>query len=510
MGRTDSTARKVGELAVAILEDQQAIADTGVPGLDEILGGGLLQNRLYLLEGDPGAGKTTLALQFLLAGIRRGESCMFVALSETEDELRATAASHGWSMDGIEILCISPTDSSLKSDSRYTMYHPSEVELTETTRAVLAEAERINPARLVFDSLAELRLLAENQLRYRRQVLALKQFFARQQTTVIFIIDRTGDNAEMELQSIAHGVIALERTTSEYGAMRRRLQVIKQRGRNFQGGYHDLQIVRGGVRIFPRLVAPEHGKSYPRGAMASGVAALDVLLGGGLTNGTSTLVLGASGTGKSALASRYAVAAAQRGENAAMYLFDESLPTFLQRSEGLGMDIRPLVDAGRIKPGQVDPAALSPGEFAHTVRRSLEENDVRLVVIDSLNGYLNAMPDERFLTLHLHELLNYLGNKGVTTLLLMAQHGLLGDNLHGPVDASYLADTVLLLRYFEARGEVRRAISVIKKRTGRHERTIRELSFDGGVNVGEPLREFQGVLGGAPQFTGSDFPRSRT
>ena len=480
------------------------LAETGIDGLDAILGGGLLRHRLYLLGGDPGTGKTTIALQFLLEGVRRGERCMFVALSESEEELSATAESHGWSLEGIDVLSITATESSLMPDSRYTMYHPSEVELAETTKAVLAEAERVQPSRLVFDSLAELRLLAENQLRYRRQVLALKQFFARQRCTVLFIIDRTGDNAEMELQSIAHGVISLERTSSDYGSAKRRLHVVKQRGREFQAGYHDLKIRRGGVAVFPRLVASEHSNGYARESVTSGLESLDALLGGGLAKGTSTLVLGASGTGKSALASQYAAATAKHGGHAAIYLFDESIVTFLERSTSLGLEIRPLLESGKLAIRQVDPAALSPGEFAHVVKRGVEQDGAELVVIDSLTGYLNAMPDERFLTLHLHELLSFLGNKGVTTLLLMAQHGLVGQVLQGPVDTSYLADTVLLLRYFEAMGEVRRAISVMKKRTGRHERTIRELHFDNGVSVGEPLREFQGVLTGLPQFVGSE------
>lgn len=486
----------------------ESLVETGVTGLDEVLGGGLLQNRLYLVGGDPGSGKTTIALQFLLAGMRRGERCMFVALSETREELEASAASHGWSLDGIEILSITPTESNLTPDSRYTMYHPSEVELTETTKAVLAEAERIKPTRLVFDSLAELRLLAENQLRYRRQVLAPKQFFARQRCTVLFITDRSGGGDEMELQSIAHGVISVERNSSDYGAMKRRLQVIKQRGRDFQGGYHDLKIRRGGLQIYPRLVAAEHGEEYPRQSVPSGLEPLDALLGGGLAKGTSTLVIGATGTGKSALSTQYAAAAAERGEHPAIYLFDESIATFQERSTGLGIDVRPLVESGRMTLRQVDPGAMSAGEFAHIVRCAVEEDEAGLVVLDSLNGYLNAMPSERYLTLHLHELLSYLGNKGVTTLLLMAQHGMVGSVVEGPVDASYLADTVLLLRYFEATGEVRRAISVIKKRTGRHERTIRELRFQDGLAVGEPLREFQGVLSGSPSFVGSELGRS--
>lgn len=478
------------------------LAETGVIGLDEILCGGLVSNRLYLIGGDPGSGKTTIALQFLLSGVRRGERCMFVALSETEEELHATAASHGWSLDHIEILSISPTEATLALDSRYTMYHPSEVELAETTKAVLAESERVKPDRLVFDSLSELRLLAENPLRYRRQVLAMKQFFARQNCTVLFITDRTSDNSDMELQSIAHGVIAVERRSSEYGAMRRRLQIVKQRGRAFIGGYHDLVIQRGGIQVFPRLVASEHRRAGVRETVSSGLEALDALLGGGMTRGTSTLMLGAAGTGKSAIATQYALTAARRGEPASLFLFDESIATCLERSSGLGMELEPHLQSGLIRMRQVDPAELTPGEFAHIVKRTVEEDRTRMIVIDSLNGYLNAMPNERFLTLHLHELLAYLGQQGVTTLMLMAQHGLVGSTMQVPVDASYLADTVLLLRYFEARGEVRQAISVIKKRSGRHERAIRELQFGNGLAIGEPLREFQGVLSGTPEYVG--------
>ncbi|WP_164103876.1 ATPase domain-containing protein [Candidatus Laterigemmans baculatus] len=482
--------------------DDPELAETGVAGLDDILRGGLVRNRLYLIGGDPGAGKTTIALQFLIQGARLGQRCLFVALSETEEELHATAASHGWSLEGIDILSISPTEANLTLDSRYTMYHPSEVELAETTKSVLAEAERIKPDRLVFDSLSELRLLAENPLRYRRQVLAMKQFFAHQQCTVLFITDRTGEKADLELQSIAHGVIAVERQSSDYGVMRRRLQIVKQRGRAFRGGYHDLTIHRGGVQVFPRLVAAEHRTAVPRDHVLSGLQSLDALLGGGISRGTSTLMLGAAGTGKSTLASQYAVAAAERGERSTLFLFDESLSTFFERSAALGLDVERYGDEGWIQFRQVDPAELTPGEFAHIVRLAVEKDDSRFIVIDSLNGYLNAMPQERFLTLHLHELLAYLGQKGVTTLMLMAQHGLFGATMKVPVDASYLADTVLLLRYFEALGEVRQAISVIKKRTGRHERTIRELRFGERLTIGEPLREFHGVLNGTPDFVG--------
>jgi circadian clock protein KaiC len=488
---------------------EKPLVRTGTEGLDDILHGGLAPNRLYLVEGTPGSGKTTLSLQFLLEGVKRGERCLFVTLSESEEELRATALSHGWSLEGIAILEIIASEESLKPDSRYTMFHPSEVELGETTKKVLAEVERTKPARLALDSLSELRLLAQNPLRYRRQILALKQFFSRQRCTVLIVDDQTGTERDEHLHSIAHGVISLERQTPEYGTMRRRLQVAKMRGRAFREGYHDFVIRRGGVEVYPRLVAAEHRTSYPREAVKSGLERLDALLGGGLAKGTSTLVIGPAGTGKSTLASQYAVTAAAKGEHAAIYLFDESMAIFLERSAGLGMDMGPLMESGRLSVQQVDPAELSPGEFAQLVRRAVGQDKNRLVVIDSLNGYLNAMPSEQFLTLHLHELLTYLGQQGVTTLLLLAQHGLVGSGLEGPVDASYLADTVLLLRYFEAAGELRQAISVIKKRTGKHERTIRELRFgDKGITIGEPLREFQGIMTGSPQFVGKATERA--
>lgn len=474
---------------------------TGIGGLDMVLNGGLIPNRLYLVEGEPGSGKTTLALQFLLEGMRRGEACLFVTLSESKSELQTSAESHGWNLDGIHILEIMASENSLAPDTRYTMYHPSEVELGETIKTVLTEAERIKPTRLVFDSLSELRLLAENPLRYRRQILAFKQYFSRRQSTVLLIDDKTSAERDMHLHSLAHGVISLDRLTVEYGTMRRRLRIRKLRGLAFREGYHDFVIRRGGIELFPRLVAAEHRITYTRQDIKSGIAQLDMLVGGGLARGTSTLIMGAAGTGKSSLATQYAYEAAMRGEHAAIYLFDEATTTFLERSAGLGMDIESLVETGRITIQQVDPAELAPGEFAHTVRRAVEHNKATVVVIDSLNGYLNAMPSDRFLILHMHELLTYLGQQGVTTLLLMAQNGIIGD-MRTPVDASYLADTVLLLRYFEAYGEIRRAISVLKKRTGRHERAIRELNLDDGFMVGEPLRDFQGVLSGLPIHLG--------
>lgn len=475
---------------------------TGISGLDDVLAGGLMPNRLYLIEGDPGAGKTTLALQFLLEGMQRGERCMFVTLSETEEELRASAASHGWDLGDINILEIIPSEDSLMPDARYTMFHPSEVELSETIKEVLAEAERVRPSRLVFDSLSELRLLAENPLRYRRQILAFKQYFARRQSTVLLIDDRTSEERDMHLHSLAHGVITLERQTAEYGTMRRRLQVRKFRGTAFREGYHDYIIRRGGIQLFPRLVAAEHRNEHTTVAITSGLDTLDTLLGGGLAKGTSTLIMGAAGTGKSSLATQYAYTAAMQGQHAAVFLFDESINTFIHRSTALGMDLDGMMDTGHFSVQQVDPAELAPGEFIHAVRHAVEVNKSSIVVIDSLNGYLNAMPSDHFLTLHMRELLSYLGQRGVTTLLLMTQYGVFGES-RTPVDASYLADTVLLLRYFESFGEVRQAISVIKKRTGRHEKAIRELRLDNGIIVGQPLNNYQGVFNGSPQFVGN-------
>lgn len=488
----------------------QPVVDTGVDGLDAILHGGLVKNRMYLVEGDPGCGKTTLGLQYLLAGVRNGESSMLVALSETAEELQAIATEHGFSLDGINVFELRPSEESLSVDARYTMFHPSEVELSETTKTLLTEAERIKPVRLVFDSLSELRLLAQNPLRYRRQILALKEFFLRRNCTVLLLDDKTGGEGDMQLRSMVHGVISLERRSPEYGVSRRRLQIIKIRGWAFSEGYHDFLIKRGGLEVFPRLIAAEHESNIKRDTIESGLPPLDSLLGGGLTRGTSTLITGPAGSGKSSIAAHYAVSSAKRGECASMFVFDESVATLTERCAGLGCDIRPLVKTGQLRLHQIDPAQMTAGQFSHVVRMEAEQYNAKLVVIDSLNGYLHSMPSEKLLEVHLHELLTYLGKKGVTTLLIMAQHGLVAASMEAPVDTSYLADAVILIRYFEAAGEVRQAISVIKRRTGRHEHTIRELRLtSSGITIGEPLREFEGVLTGIPSYVGASLRKMK-
>jgi circadian clock protein KaiC len=428
-----------------------------------------------------------------------------VTLSETEEELRAAALSHGWRLDGVTIKQIAPSGENLQPGPQYTMFHPSEVELGETVRVVLSEVERIKPVRIVIDSLSELRLLAGNPLRYRRQILVLKQFFAGQQSTVVLLDDLTAADHDLQVQSIAHGVLHLEQTASDFGSERRRLRIVKYRGRQYRAGYHDFLIRRGGLQVFPRLVAAEHRQARDHRRMPSGLASLDTLLGGGIDGGTSTLIVGAAGSGKSTLAALFMAAAADRREHSAMFLFDESVQTLLTRCQGLGIPLERHVESGCVTLQPVDPAELSPGEFVHSVREAVEKTGVRIVVIDSLNGYLNAMPDERFLSMQLHELLSYLGQQGVATMIIGAHQGLIGAQMTTPLDASYLADAVLLLRYFEAQGEVRQAISVMKKRGGEHERTIREFRLaEGAIHVGEPLRRFRGVLTGVPQYDGGD------
>jgi circadian clock protein KaiC len=475
------------------------LAGTGIEGLDDILAGGFTRGRLYLIEGVPGSGKTTLALQFLLEGARRGESVLYVTLSETVDELASVISAHGWSADGMAIRELAPSESNLLPDETYTMFHPSEVELSETTKKVLADVERLSPARVVFDSLSELRLLAGNPLRYRRQILALKQFFNGRNCTVLVLDDMTSSTNDLQVQSIAHGVVRLEQVYPEYGAERRRLIVLKYRGVRFRGGFHDFRIKRGGLEVYPRLVAAEHRTSASFDRIASGIPEFDQLIGGGIERGSSTLIIGAAGTGKSSLASQLVSAAADNGLRAAMFIFDESLPMLLSRATGLGINLPKHVESGQVAVRQIDPAELSPGEMVFSIRQAVEKEQAAIVVLDSLNGYLNAMPEERFLMIQLHELLMYLGQAGVATILIGAHQGLIGANMTSPVDTSYLADAVILMRYFENGGQIRQAISVIKKRGGAHERTIREFKLDAGrIGVGPALTNFRGILTGVP------------
>jgi circadian clock protein KaiC len=475
------------------------LLQTGVSGLDDVLGGGFAADRLYLLEGSPGAGKTTVAMQFLREGAARGEAVLYVTLSESAQELWAVARSHGWDLAGVQVRELLPPEEALQPDEQYTVFHPSEVELNQTTLKVLSDVDLIKPRRVVFDSLSELRLLAGSSLRYRRQILALKQFFAGRQCTVLLLDDMTAMEHDLQVQSIAHAVLRLEQLHSDYGATRRRLMVTKYRGQAYRDGFHDYKIARGGLVVFPRLVASEHTAPLTQTKLPSGLSALDELLGGGIERGTSTLLVGTPGTGKSTFAVQFAVAAARRGECASIFIFDESLATLRTRCAGMGMDLDPHLDSGRIVVRQVDPAELSPGEFVHEMRREVTLRGVSVIVIDSLNGYLNAMPDERFLIVHLHELLTYLGQAGVATLLVGAHSGLIGSQMQAPVDASYLADAVVLLRYYEAEGEVRQAVSVVKKRGGSHERTIRGFTLgEHGIDIGPPLRNYRGILTGVP------------
>jgi circadian clock protein KaiC len=472
---------------------------SGIEGLDDILVGGFTPNRMYLCEGVPGSGKTTLAMQFLAAGAANGESVLYVTLSESEEELREIAVSHGWDLKGIQLRELIPSERSLEPDDQYTVFHPSEVELTETTMHILQDVEQLKPRRVVFDSLSELRLLAGNALRYRRQILALKQFFAGRKCTVLLLDDLTGTDRDLQVQSIAHGVLALEQMTPEYGSDRRRLRVVKYRGKTFRGGYHDYAIRTGGLEVFPRLVAAEHRGKHDNARISGGVPALDSLLGGGLEMGSSTLIVGAPGTGKSTLSAQFVVSGAERGLKAAMFIFDESVATLLARTAGIGIDLEKHVQAGTVSVQPVDPAELSPGEFAHALRRAVERDGARIVVIDSLNGYLNSTPEDRFLTIQLHEILSYLAQRGVATLIVGAHQGIIGGTMKTPVDTSYLADAVILLRFYEAHGEVRQAISIVKKRGGAHERTIRDFKLTAqGVQIGDPLRRFRGVLTGVP------------
>ncbi len=477
---------------------------TGVWGLDNVLSGGLSRGSIFLLEGEPGSGKTTVALQYLLAGAAAGEKGLYITLSETESELRAGAGSHGWNLDQhIVVRELIPADSLLAGDQHQTLLYASDLELGETAQQIFAAVEQVQPTRLVIDSLSEIRLLAQSSLRYRRQILTIKHHFARRNITVLMLDDLTSEANDKTVHSIAHGVVQLQQHAPDYGAERRRMRILKYRGTRYRGGYHDVTITTGGVNVFPRLVASEHRTKFARDAISTGIKPFDDLLGGGIDAGSSTLIIGPAGTGKSLIAITFALAAVKRGEKAALFIFDEELGLLFDRMVGLGIDLEGASNRGELRIEQIDAAELSPGEFSHRVRRIVDEHAIKTVIIDSLNGYQAAMPAENSLILHIHELLQYLNRQGAATFLTMAQHGLVGQ-MTAPIDVTYLADSVLLLRYFEALGSVRRAMSCIKKRTGSHETSIREYHIGrGGLRVDAPLTEFQGVLSGVPNVSSS-------
>lgn len=487
--------------------DEATTVKTGILGLDDVLSGGFSRGHLFLLEGEPGTGKTTVALQFLIEGAKNGERSLYITLSESEQELREGAASHGWIIDdGIEIFELNPPANFLEEGQTQTLLHSADLELGESIKQVLDAVQRVNPRRVVLDSLSEIRLLAQSSLRYRRQLLAMKHHFAQHDATVLLLDDLTSEPGDKTVHSIAHGVVRLEELAPSYGGERRRLRVRKYRGRKYSGGYHDFTITTGGINVFPRLVAADHRRVLTRTQLSTGIAEFNSLLGGGIESGSSTLILGPAGTGKSLIALNFIEAARARGEKTALFAFDEELGLLVDRMKGLGIDLEAAQAEGRLKIEQIDAAELSPGEFAHQVRNSVDKEQIKTVIIDSLNGYQASMPEEDSLILHIHELLQYLNRQGATTFMTVAQHGLVGD-MQSPVDVTYLADTVILLRYFEAMGHVRRAISVIKKRTGFHETSIREFCISNkGLTLGAPLEAFQGVLRGIPTFSGEGKP----
>lgn len=477
---------------------------TGIAGFDELLGGGLPKGHIYLVEGESGAGKTTLGLQFLREGRRHDEPTLWVSLSETEHELREIAGSHGWSLEGVELCNPVTAKRDALPDEQYSFFSPADVELEDIRAAIVEAVERIKPTRVVFDPFSDIRHLARDVLRYRRYVLYLREFFSNRRCTVLLMQETTRETAgDLQAQALVHGYVTMHQDSPEYGGQRRRLRIHKMRGIQFRDGYHDFVIEPGGIDLFPRLKAGEHEADGPEEVLVSGVEALDRLLGGGVERGSSLLIMGTAGIGKSTLAAQYVATQAAQGEKSAIFTFDETTRTYRARSRKLGMNLDQGIDAGLVTLRQIDSAEVSPGQFSHMVMRAVDNQDVRLVVIDSISGYLSAMPEERFLFTHLHELLTYLAHRNVVTILTLAQHGLLGERVESPADISYLADSVVLVRYFEAFGAIRRAISVVKKRTGRHEALVRELMItDSGVQIGEPLRDFSGVLSGRPEFTG--------
>lgn len=491
-----------------MLLETPAPLSTGNEGLDLILKGGLPRNRLYLVEGTPGAGKTTMGLQFLLNGVAAGESVLYITLSETSEELESVARSHGWDLAGIELFELSATEEIFGSGGEQSILHPWEAELGDTIKLIQGRVEALKPRRLVFDSLSEMRLLAQDPLRYRRQVLALKQYFAGRDITVLLVDDLTAANGERDnhLHSICHGVITLERLTLDFGAARRRLQIQKLRGIDFIAGFHDFVISKGGLEVFPRMVAARHHVDFKLESVASGILELDNLLVGGPLRGTSTLITGPAGSGKTTVALAYLAAACERGENCAIFEFDERIGTLLNRAESMGIPLKRYLANGQLIVEQIDPAEISPGEFAWRVRNQVETRGSRMIVVDSLNGYLAAMPQEQQLILQIHEMLSYLSQLGVVTFLINPQHGLVG-SMSTNLNISYVADTVILIRFFEAQGRLRKAISILKHRGGAHEDSIRELRIDQrGLRVGEPLVDFSGVLTGTPEYHGAGAP----
>ena len=491
--------RRIGASVSKTRPTESSKVATGISGLDDILGGGLPARRLYLIQGQPGSGKTTLALQFLLTGARAGEKVLYISLSETREEVEEVARSHGWSLDGVEIVEMSAIEKQLELSEQNTLFRASEIELTETTNLLLEAVDKVRPTRCAFDSLSELRLLSHDALRYRRQILSFKQYFAGRNCTTLLLDDSSSEGTHSHVLSLAHGVLILQQLAPEYGAARRRLTVQKIRGATYRGGYHDYVIQTGGIQIFPRLVAAEHHRHFTNENLGSGLPGLDALLGGGLPRGTSTLFSGPPGSGKSNVALAYAMAAARQGDKVAIYTFDESLPVLFARAAGLNFGLEQRVEDGMVSVTQIDPAELSPGELTTRIRRAVEEEGARVVYIDSLNGYLHSMGEERYVNLQLHELITYLNQQGVVTMIVIAPSGMMGAQMHGPIDVTYLADTVLMFRFFEAEGAVHKAVSVVKKRTGQHENTIRELFIDtAGIRVGPPLDRFRGVLTGVP------------
>lgn len=491
------------EVNTPLSEPRHPRVSTGCSGLDNILNGGFPKARLYLIEGDPGAGKTTVAMQFARDGIAKGERALYITLSESRADLIHSAESHGMSLEGIEIVELLPNENDLLPEQQYTVFHPAEVELNDRMQRIVKEIQRVRPDRLVIDALSELRMLAKDPLRYRRQILSLKDYMADQECTVLLLDDRSLREPDLQLHSIVHGVVSMDRVPREYGKIRRQVEIIKLRGAPYREGLHDYTIMTGGVVVFPRLVAADSRANQPIEVVSSGIKELDSLTGGGLDRGTSTLLIGPAGTGKTTLALQWLATAAAREERCAMLSFEEAPHTMMIRAAGLGIDIRPHVANGKITIERIDPAEMSPGELVARVQHHVEERDVRMIVLDSLNGYLQSMPGEKFLPIHLHELLAYLGNRGVVTMMVLAQAGMLGSSLQSAVDVSYLADNILLLRYFESHGEIRQAISTVKRRSGGHEHTIRELKLGPDrINIGRPLHDFQGVLTGTPTFLG--------